>query len=200
MNREERIPIYFTKKHYAFAFIVFLCWSYLILRNDHLLGCPAAHGVLYHTWLHIATLLVYMTSHAVVIHQVERINKPYEFAISKMGNVLIMLRQLKFYLMVRILIICLWLYIVFHENAEETYIPVGFLFGHLCLVIATFHRITSAVKIDNSRLPASRERLVLSRAFYIASTVEVIFSTVWFLFNIADVHLCHEWYEWSIRW
>ena len=142
MDKVDKIPIYFTRKHYGFAFVVFLVWSYLIFQNDHILGCPASHGVMYHSGLHLSTLLIYMVSHALVLHQVERINKPYEFAISKMGNVLVMLRQLKFYLMVRIFIICIWLFMVFHQNAEETYIPVLLLVVHLVLVFGTMYRIT----------------------------------------------------------
>lgn len=197
---EGRIPIIFTRRHYAFAVVVFIMWSYLLLRNDHVLGCPASHGVMYHTGLHLVTLLVYMASHAVVLHQVERINRPFEFAISKMGNVLVMLRQLKFYLIVRVLIICIWLHIVFYRNAEETYIPVLLLIAHLVLVLATIHRITSAVATDNSRLPIQRERLVLSRSFYLASVIEILCSIMWLCFNIGDVHLCHAWYEWHIHW
>lgn len=200
MDRDYKIPVYFTGKHYAFAFFVFVIWSILILVEDHNLGCPASHGVMYHTSLHLFTLALYMASHAVVIHQVERINKPYEFAISKMGTVLVVLRKLKFYLMVRIILICTWLFMVFYINAEETYVPVIILLAHLLLVITTITGIVSAVKTDNSKLPTHRDKLELSKAFYVASVIEILCSIVWLMFNIADVHLCHEWYEWNISW
>ena len=196
----NEIPIVFGGKHYAFAVVVGIIWSILILRNNHELGCPLSHGIIYNTRLHVVTLIWYMCSHGVVIHQVERINKPYEFAISKMGNVLIVLRKLKFYLIIRIMLICLWLFLVFYVNAEETYIPVIILVVHLGLVLSTIIGIISAVNVDNSLLPSNRDRLKLSRVFYTASFSEVFCSILWLLFNIADVRLCHDWYMYRVNW
>jgi len=129
----------------------------------------------------------------------ERINKPYEFAVSKMGTVLLTLRRLKFFLHARVGIICLWLFFVFYQNAEETYIPVGFLFAHLLLVVITIKTIIGAVNQDNSKLN-DRDALKLGRVFYVAVFVEVLCSILWLMFNIADVHYCHDWYEWSVKW
>jgi len=197
---ENTIPIIFGAKHYGFAVIVGIIWSILILTNDHQLGCPNSHGILYNTILHLSTLVLYMGSHAVVIHQVERINKPYEFAISKMGTILIVLRKLKFYLIIRIILICLWLFVVFYVNAEETFIPIIILVLHLGIVLTTIFGIVSAVRTDNSRLPAHREKLELSRRFYVAASVETLCSVLWLGFNISDVYFCHEWYSWRISW
>jgi len=199
-QHDHKIPVVFTKKHYTFAAFVWVIWSILILTKDHNLGCPMSHGILYHTNLHLLTLALYMGSHAMVVHQVERIEKPYEFAVSKMGNVMIVLRQLKFYLIVRVIIICTWLFMVFYLNAEETYIPVIFLFAHLILVVSTIYSIISSVNTDNSKLPGHRDKFELSKKFYIAAGVEIFCSTVWLMFNMADVHLCHEWYEWKVSW
>lgn len=196
----DAIPRFFTIKHYAFAFYVFLTWSYLVYSKDHILGCPESHGFMYNTHLHLFTLTVYMISHAVVIHQVERINKPTEFAISKMGTVLILLRQIKFFLLIRVGLICAWLYMVFYLNAEETYIPVICLICHLALVIYFIYYIKQAVKTDNDRLPSHRDKFTLSRAFHVVAFFEITCAIMWLMFNIADVHYCHYWYEWNIRW
>ena len=198
--RDNEMPILFGVKHYTFAVSVGLIWSILILRNDHEFGCPLSHGIIYDTRLHVITLIWYMCSHAVVIHQVERINKPYEFAISKMGNVLVVLRKLKFYLIIRVMLICLWLFLVFYVNAEETYIPVFVLVLHFGLVLSTIVGIISAVYVDNSRLPSNRDRLTLSRSFYTASCSELFCSLLWLLFNIVDVRLCHDWYMYRVNW
>jgi len=189
-----------TEKHYGFAFIVFLLWSYLIYRMDHVLGCPASQGFMYNTHLHIVMLCLYMASHSIVIHQVERINKPTIFSISKMGTVLILLRRLKFFLIIRIGIISCWLYIVFYLNAEETYIPVLVLTAHLFLVIYFIRSIKIAISIDNERLFDNKEKIKLSPLFHIATCIEIIISIIWFIFNIVDVQQCHEWYVFDINW
>lgn len=196
-QHDHKIPIIFTRKHYSFAVVVGIIWSYLVLRRDYVLGCPYSHGIMYNTYLHLLMLLFYMCSHAVVIHQMERINKPYEFAVSKMGTVLLTLRRLKFYMIIRIMLICLWLFLVFYVNAEETYIPVIILVLHLGLVLSTILGIISAVNQDNFKLN-NRDVLELGRIFYVAVFVEVLCSILWLIFNIADVHYCHAWYEWSV--
>ena len=198
-QKNHKISVVYTTKHYTFAVFVFVLWSYLVLRRDHILGCPYSHGIMYHTGLHLITLNAYMLSHAIVIHQVERINKPYEFAVSKMGNILLTLRRLKFFLTARIVIICVWLLMVFYLNAEETYIPVLLLIVHLLLVIFTIKTIINAVEKDSSKLNA-KDKMKLRKPFYIASTVEVFCSILWLMFNIADVHYCHDWYKWKVNW
>jgi len=198
-QHDHTVPVFFRRQHYTFAVAVFLLWSYLILRNDHILGCPLSHGWIYNTHLHLLTLLFYMCSHAIVIRQVAKINKPYEFAVSKMGSVLLTLRRLKFFLLARVSILCTWLYVVFYQNAEETYIPVILLFTHLILVIATIYTIFNAVQKDNAKLN-ERDKLKLGTPFFVAGVVEVVCSILWLMFNVADVHYCHLWYEWQVTW
>tara|TARA_B110000211_G_C13998593_1_gene517349 strand:+ start:727 stop:978 length:252 start_codon:yes stop_codon:yes gene_type:complete len=82
-------------------------------------------------------------------------------------------------------------------NAEETYIPVIILVLHLGLVLSTILGIISAVNQDNFKLN-NRDVLELGRIFYVAVFVEVLCSILWLIFNIADVHYCHAWYEWSV--
>jgi len=196
----ETIPKKYTSKHYGFAFVVFLIWSFLIFTKDHILGCPQSHGFMYNHYLHVFMLFVYFVSHVVVIHKTERIDRPTEFAISKMGNVLIVIRQMKFFLVTRFCLISVWLYIVFYLNAEETYIPAIILFIHLCLVLYFNYSVRMAVKNDNSYLPSHREKLMLCKSFYTASFLELFCSILWLLFNIVDIHHCHSWYEWTIKW
>ena len=137
-----------------------------------------------------------MGAHATMLNRVQHINQPTEFAISKMGSVLLSLRRMKFFLAARVVIVTLWLVLVFYENAEETYVPVGILSVHFMLVVATSAHIVGSVKHDNSRLP-ERERMVLCRIFFTAMTVEFIVSSLWLAFNVVDVMQCHEYYSYG---
>ena len=161
--------------------------------KDHVLGCPQAPDILYHRSLHLCTLAIYMLAHAVMLVQVQRIDQPTEFALSKMGNVLLVLRRLNFFLLFRAFIISLWLFMVFYENAEETYVPVGVLGIHLALSILLVLNITYAVHADNRTLD-ERDRLSLGRWFYLAAFVEIVVSVAWFMFNVIDVVKCHNYY------
>ena len=188
------MPVVFERRHFVFAAFVWLLWSLLILTKDHSLGCPASHGIFYNTFLHLLTLSFYMFSHAMVLHQIERLNRPFEFAISKMGRILVILRQIKFYLIIRVFIISFWLFLVFYVNAEETSLPVFVLLIHLLLVVFTINKIVSAVTIDNSKLINQKEKMKLNRLFKIACFVEVFCSVIWLIFNMIDVHFCHSHY------
>jgi len=193
---EDTVPTVFFPRHYAFAFFVFCIWSFLLFKEDHKLGCPASHGIMYNVYLHWMTLILYMVSHAKIIHTLERINKPTLFSLSKMGNVNVTLRKLKFFLVFRVFIIGIWLTIVFLENAEENYIPVIFLIIHFCIVLGTILLILWSVRTDNSKLH-NNDRMVLGNTFYISAFVELSVSILWVIFNVMDVYYCHEWYGFS---
>ena len=191
--------VYFTKYHYGTAAFIFVVWAYILLKNDHMLGCPSSHGLLYNKTIHFLTLVLYMGSHALVIYCLEKMNKPMNITIIKMGNVTLILRKLKFFLFFRFLLISAWLLLVFFENAEEGYYPVGILVVHLLFVLFTIFRIDHAVRIDNYNLDLC-DRMVFSTVFKVSASSEIWCSAVWLVFNVFDVYYCHEWYSFGVTW
>ena len=174
--------------------MVLAAWTVVVVTRDHVLGCPGAPLFIYDRGLHLATLLVYVATHGILLNQVRTINQPTEFSYSKMGNVLLLLRRMRSFLLFRTFIVSLWLFMVFFENAEETYVPVGVLGIHSVLVCVTILYIVWAVREDNQNLD-ERDRLYLGRIFYFAAMAESVVSILWFLFNVVDVTQCHNYYD-----
>ena len=173
--------------------VLLVLWGAIVYSKDHVLGCPQAFDILYNRSLHLWTLAIYMIAHMILLVQVQRMNQPTEFALSKMGRVLLVMRRLNCFLLFRAFIISLWLFLVFYENAEETYVPVGVLGVHLTLSILLIMNITYAVCADNRTLD-ERDHLSLGRSFYAAAFVEITISIAWFMFNVVDVVKCHSYY------
>jgi len=180
--------------HFLIALGVFLLWSYVIVSKDHVLGCTAAPKIVYDTTLHLFTLFIYMASHALMLQRVQWMNQPTEFTRSKMGNVLISLRRMKLFLIIRAVVISLWLVLVFFENAEETVVPVVVMGIHTVVVLVTAAHIIWSVDRDNVHL-VEREKLVLGWLFYFALCIELVVSALWLCFNIVDVVQCHDYYN-----
>lgn len=179
--------------HFALGMGTFFLWSYVVASRDHVLGCSEAPSFIYNKTLHLTTLALYMAAHATMLHRVQQINQPTEFALSKMGNVLLSLRRMKLFLTVRATIVTLWLVLVFYENAEETYLPVIVLAIHLVLVLATAFHIVTSVSRDNANLSA-HERMLLGNTFYASLAIEITVCALWLTFNIVDVLQCHNYY------
>ena len=93
--------VYFTKYHFGVAAFIFLVWLIILLKKDHILGCPSSHGILYDKTIHCLMLVLYMGSHSMIIFSLEKMNKPMNITIIKMGNVALVLRKLKFFLFFR---------------------------------------------------------------------------------------------------
>lgn len=179
--------------HFAVAFILFIIWALIVIKKDHVLGCPGAPAILYHKSLHLFMLAGYMAAHTAMLGAVQQMDQPTEFAYSKMGKILLVLRRMHLFLVFRACVISLWLILVFYENAEETYLPVAVLGVHLVLSVTTILHIISAVKADNDTLD-ERDRMYLDREFYGAAFIEVVIAITWFMFNVADVAYCHKYY------
>ena len=182
------------KEHVGFATALVCVWTVILYKRDHVLGCPKAPSILYHRSTHLISLILYCVAQGVTLFEVQKIDLPTEFALSKFGRVLLALRRLRTLIVVRALIVTLWLLIVFYENAEETIVPVMLLSVHLVISVLSGLSVKRAVDFDNSR-QSKEEQLLFTQGFKVAVAVDISVSFLWLLFNVSDFLLCHQFYS-----
>lgn len=173
---------------------IMMLWLFIICSRDHELGCEEAPSFMYHKSLHLLSLFFYGGAYFIMLNEVKFIDQQTLLVMSNMGNVMLAQRRMVTLHIIRCCIITVWLFIVFFENAEETFIPVILLGIHLMTVSAVILIIIYAVRQDNRTL-RDYEQMQLRSSFYFAAFTEIFISCVWLIFNIVDVTQCHQYYK-----